>query len=104
QLSDFMRRLLVKRFESSFGSFDQSIRRFKDLYTNALKFINRTNKYILDRQLIDKIYDEDDDVIDQALQDYQDKLETGNFPKRDKVYEVNKFHEAEEFRSAIQSD
>lgn len=104
QLSDFMRRLIVKRFESSFGSFEQSIRRFKSLYLNALSFINRTNKYILDRQLIDKIYDEDDEVIDQALQDYQDKLETGNFPERDKVYVVSKFHAADQFRTAIQSD
>jgi len=103
-LSDFMRRLLVKRFESSFGSFDQSIRRFKILYENAFSFIKRTNKYILDRQLIDKIYDEDDDVIDQALQEYQDKLETGNFPKRDKVYQVNQFHEEAGFLAAIQSD
>lgn len=104
QLSDFMRRMLVKRFESSFGSFDQSIRRFKKLYQTALSFINRTNKYILDRQLIEKIYDEDDEVIDQALQDYQDKLETGNFPKRDKIYQVNRFDKEEQFLHAIQAD
>ena len=104
QLSEFMRRLLVKRFESSFGSFEQSIRRFKSLYQNALTFINRRNEYILDRQLIDKIYEEDDEVIDQALQNYQEKLETGNYPKRDKVYKVDKFYQADLFRSDIQSD
>lgn len=104
QLSDFMRRLLVKRFESSFGSFEQSIRRFKKLYQTALQFIERTDKYILDRQLLEKIYDEDDEVIDQALQGYQDKLETGNYPKRDKIYKVNEFHEEKQFLQAIQSD
>ena len=30
-LFDFMRRLMVKRFESSFGSFEQSIKRFKKI-------------------------------------------------------------------------
>ena len=30
-LFDFMRRLMVKRFESSFGSFEQSIKRFKEI-------------------------------------------------------------------------
>ena len=104
QLSDFMRRLLVKRFESSFGSFDQSIRRFKRTCEKALSFIYRTNQYILDRQLIEKIYNEDDDVIDQALEAYQEKLETGNFPKRDKIYKVCDFYQKDQFIQAIQSD
>lgn len=33
-LYDFMRRLLVKRFESSFGSFEQSIKNFKGITEN----------------------------------------------------------------------
>ena len=40
-LFDFMRRLLVKRFESSFGSFEQSIKNFKKITENSQKFIQR---------------------------------------------------------------
>lgn len=104
QLADFMRRLLVKRFESSFGSFEQSIKNFKNLYITAQKFIKRTNKFILDRKLIDKIYEEDDDVIDQALIDYQNNLEANNLPKRDKVYYVDKFCNKDLFLKNIQAD
>jgi len=40
-LFDFMRRLMVMRFESSFGSFEQSIRRFKSITEHALEFIQK---------------------------------------------------------------
>ncbi|MEN6579720.1 MAG: helicase-related protein [Anaerolineaceae bacterium] len=104
QLSDFMRRLLVKRFESSFGSFDQSIRRFKGVYQTVKEFVKRTGKYILDRKLIEKIYEEDDEVIDQALIDYQNNLEMDNFPKRDKVYIIEDFKYKKEFLQNIDAD
>jgi len=104
QLSDFMRRLLVKRFESSFGSFDQSIRRFKGVYETVKKFTKKTGKYILDRKLIEKIYEEDDEVIDQALIDYQNDLEMGNYPKRDKVYIIEDFKYKKEFLQNIEAD
>jgi len=99
-----MRRLLVKRFESSFGSFYQSIIRFKGIYQTVIKFINRTGKYILDRKLIDKIYEEDDEVIDQALIDYQNNLEMNNFSKRDKVYIIEDFKYKKEFLQNIDAD
>ncbi|MDO8639536.1 MAG: SNF2-related protein, partial [bacterium] len=51
-LFDFMRRLMVKRFESSFGSFEQSIKRFKKITEDALAFIEISNKYIFDRPLL----------------------------------------------------
>jgi hypothetical protein len=59
-----MRRLLVKRFESSFGSFEQSIKNFKEITKEILLFIEKTGngnllkgKYILDRSLLEKIYE-----------------------------------------------
>lgn len=104
QLSDFMRRLLVKRFESSFGSFYQSIRRFKGVYQTVKEFINRTGKYILDRKLIEKIYEEDDEVIDQALIDYQNNLEEDVFPKRDKIYIIKDFKYKDKFLQNIDAD
>lgn len=104
QLADFMRRLLVKRFESSFGSFDQSIRRFKKTYETVQTFIRRTGKYILDRNLIDKIYEEDDEVIDQALIDFQNNLEMGTPRNRDKVYVIDNFRHKQEFLANIEAD
>src|SRR3989344_4035074 len=60
-LFDFMRRLLVKRFESSFGSFEQSIKNFKNITQRCQEFIDDTGEYILDRSLLEKIYELDAD-------------------------------------------
>jgi len=54
-LYEFMRRLLVKRFESSFGAFAQSIRNFIRVHEQVLAFIkNSGGRYILDRRLLEK--------------------------------------------------
>ena len=53
-LYEFMRRLLVKRFESSFGAFDKSIQNFINIHSIVLAFIEKTGRYILDRNLIEK--------------------------------------------------
>ncbi len=39
-----MRRLLVRRFESSFGAFRQSIENFKRIHQKVLTFITNTGK------------------------------------------------------------
>ena len=104
QLSDFMRRLMVHRFESSFGSFQQSIRRFKDITTHALQFIKTTNKYILDRPLLEKIYSWDEESIDQELAAFAEMLRSGNYPKNNRVYDLDKFTDREGFLKNIQSD
>lgn len=61
-LFDIMRRLIVKRFESSFGAFEQSIKNFKHINETVLKFITKTGnsdplkgEYILDRDLLESI-------------------------------------------------
>jgi len=69
-LYDFMRRLLVKRFESSFGSFEQSLKNFKHITESVLKFIDKTQKYILDRGLLERIYDKDLGEIERYLKEY----------------------------------
>ena len=104
QLFDFMRRLMVKRFESSFGAFEQSIRRFKRITENAQAFINKTNKYILDRTLLENIYSLDEDQIEEELADFAEILKRGDFPKNNRIYELDKFSEKKEFLSDIQSD
>ena len=103
-LFDFMRRLMVKRFESSFGAFEQSIKRFKRINEHALEFIDRTGKYILDRDLLEHIYNKDDDEIEGYLEEYAEELRRGDYPKKHHIYQLNNFAYAERFKSDIQSD
>lgn len=103
-LYDFMRRLMVKRFESSFGSFQQSIKNFQRITINALEFINKTKKYILDRSLLEKIYDLDLDQIEEYLKDYSEKIRQGDFPKNHKVYDLNKMRYKDEFIAHMKAD
>lgn len=104
-LYDFMRRLLVKRFESSFGAFAQSIQNFKGVTEAVQKFIkNSGGKYILDRKLLYQLNELDEDQIAEELEDFRKKLSEGNFPKHDKVYDVDTFKDKTGFMAAIESD
>ena len=104
-LFDFMRRLLVKRFESSFGSFRQSIINFKSVTEKVREFIeNSGGKYILDRPLLEKIYEADIDEIEEALKGFEQRMAEGNVPKTEKVYKVNEFISKGKFLGDIQSD
>ena len=105
-LFEFMRRLLVKRFESSFGAFRQSLSNFYKITDTVQKFINRTNRYILDRTLLYKIADYDLDEIERELTDFANKLKETRAPnpRSDKVYEVDNFKLKDEFLDDIESD
>ncbi len=104
-LYDFMRRLLVKRFESSFGAFKESVSRFKEVQKTALNFVKKSGKFILDRKLMDDIVTADPDTIYERLEEYEKQLKEGKTDKRyHKVYEVDKFKEGEEFIEDIESD
>ena len=103
-LYDFMRRLLVKRFESSFGAFKKSVENFKDITKTVLQFINTTQKYILDRSLLLKIYNKDIDEIEEELKDYAERIRNNEYPKNHKIYEIEKFKEKERFLNDIKGD
>lgn len=103
-LYDFMRRLIVKRFESSFGSFEQSIKNFKTITTHVLEFIEKTGKLILDRSLLEKIYDLDVEEIEERLEEFAEKLRDGDYPKNNRIYLVSKFAQKKEFIADINSD
>ncbi len=103
-LYDFMRRMLVKRFESSFGSFEQSIRNFIKITETCRNFIEKTGEYILDRGLIDKIYSLDSDEIEARLQEYEEKINRGEYPKNHKRYKLKNFKRKKEFVDHINSD
>jgi ERCC4-related helicase/HKD family nuclease len=103
-LYDFMRRLLVKRFESSFGSFKKSIENFKNVTEHCQKFVEKTNKFILDRDLLEKIWTLEIDEIEKELAEYAQKITEGVYPKNHEIYEVNKFKYKKEFLEDIQAD
>ena len=104
-LYDFMRRLLVKRFESSFGAFKESVRRFKEINQKALEFIHKTEKFILDRRLMEDLVDEDVETIEEKLREYEEALERGEINKKfHKVYDLSEFKEEEKFIQDIEND
>lgn len=105
-LYDFMRRLLVKRFESSFGAFARSIENFERVHENVLTFIqNSGGKYILDRKLIEKIYESDPDEIEAALEEFARQLsERKKLPKHERIYTIADFDLAEQFMQDVRSD
>jgi superfamily II DNA or RNA helicase len=103
-LFDFMRRLMVKRFESSFGAFQQSIRRFKRINREALAFIKKTGKYIMDRPLLEKIYELEEETIEAYLDEYAEELRRGDYPKNHRIYELKDFDYPDSFIDDIQSD
>ncbi len=104
ELCNFMRRLMVKRFESSFGAFEQSIQRFKRITEHALQFVEKTDKYILDRKLLEKIYSLDEEDIEKELSDFAEILLRGDYPKNNRIYELKKFARKAQFISDIHSD
>ncbi|MBE0478994.1 DEAD/DEAH box helicase family protein, partial [Candidatus Aerophobetes bacterium] len=104
-LFDFMRRLLVKRFESSFGAFRQSLMNFFTITGKVQQFIEKSNnKFIMDRSLMEKSLSWDSDEIEQALQEYEQILEEGKYPKSYKVYDVATFKLKDKFLQDIESD
>ncbi|MEX1247047.1 MAG: helicase-related protein [Anaerolineales bacterium] len=105
-LYEFMRRLSVKRFESSFGAFAKSIRNFERVHERVLQFIeNSGGKYILDRKLIEKIYDGDAEEIETALEEFAVHLaEKRRLPKHERIYTIEEFKQSSEFMQDIRSD
>ena len=105
-LYEFMRRLLVKRFESSLGACIKSVENFINIHSIVLNFIKKTGRYILDRDLIEKIWDEDEETIEEVLNQFAERLaeEVNLNPRHDRVYVIEEFDEPDQFHNDIQSD
>lgn len=105
-LFDFMRRLLVKRFESSFGAFHQSIKNFKRVMEMSLKFAEKSDSFILNRKLMDKIYEWDTEQILEELERFAQEIEDNKdeYPKNYKVYKKDEFNDWKGFLESIKSD
>jgi len=103
-LYGFMLRVLVKRFESSFASFGESVKRFLEMHRMVREFIDKTGKFILDRDFMERIrgYDEEDiaaNLYKYAIGDLDRKT-----PKNTEVYEIKTFLRRQEFLDDIDSD
>ena len=120
-LFDLMRRILVRRFESSFGAFKQSIENFKSIHEKVLTFITKTGKgnplegkYFLIRDLIDKVSEaseEDYEDIEQIIIDYENEffenfkdIEKDVLPRNLKPYVIKNFKQPEKFINDIKND
>lgn len=89
-LYNLMRRLLVKRFESSFGAFKKSIENFVRVHKIALEFVKKTGKFILDRKWMEEITsEEDEEKVSELLLEYEKSLkEEKIYSKYYKIYDV----------------
>ena len=104
-LYDFMRRLLVKRFESSFGAFKNSVIRFKEIHEIALEFAKKTKKFILDRKLMEDLVSQDEDAIFERLKKHEKDLKEKKVnTKFYKVYDIEKFKDSDLFFKHLESD
>ena len=54
-LANFMRRLLVRRFESSFGAFAQTLGRLEEAHRKTLDVVRATNLFVLDRKELESL-------------------------------------------------
>ncbi|WP_159991433.1 helicase-related protein [Pelistega ratti] len=100
-LFEFMRRLLVKRFESSFGSFEKSIERFLNTHKMVRNFIHKTGKFILDRKYLEKIKDDNLDDIETFFENY---LAENINNERGEIYTIEDLNDKDRFLKNIDSD
>lgn len=105
-LYEFMRRLLVKRFESSFGAFRQSVENFIRVHEMVLAFIERTGRYVLDRKFVERLQDMDEEAVDLALEQFEERLSNlaNPNPRHDKVYVIKQFADGERFLADARGD
>lgn len=90
-LYDFMRRLLVRRFESSFGAFKASLENFIDIHEKVLAFINKTGKFILDRKFMQKFAEiNDPEEQEEIFKEFMEMLSQQPLSQRyNLVYNVD---------------
>ena len=108
-LRDFMRRLLIKRFESSFGAFEQSIRNFLSTYEMIYNFIKENNCYLMDRRFIEDFeeYEDPNEELRKKEKEYMEFLQKKNsYNQQQKymIYYIDKMKLGEQFLKDIESD
>ena len=103
-LYNFMRRLLVRRFESSFGAFARSIEKFMASHERALAFIRKHDRYIMDRVLLERLYAKDEGEVEDALEAFASETDVEIIPRNKRVYVVSAFERQEQFMADLEHD
>lgn len=99
---DFMRRLLVKRFESSFGAFRKSLENFKAYFETSLAFLEEHGKFPTNRDMMRKLESADDAG---ELESFLSGLALEREPvESDKIYDFSDEETRALFGAAIQRD
>lgn len=105
-LKEFMRRLAVKRFESSFAAFRKTMENFVSVGNKVLKFINKTKgKFILDRRAMEKLLEAEDEKIVDRLDEYIEKMLVQGEKRYAHIYHIDEdFEEPQQFLGDIRKD
>jgi superfamily II DNA or RNA helicase/HKD family nuclease len=114
-LADFMRRLLVRRFESSFGAFAETLERLAAFHERLLGLMRDHGYYLLHKRALEDVLSMleegilDEDSLAQYLEDLLQR-EEGAIARgertRQRVYREKDFGEARwrEFLSHVEED
>ncbi|MGC8588692.1 MAG: helicase-related protein, partial [Hydrogenobaculum sp.] len=91
-LYNMMRRLIVKRFESSFDAFVSTVKNIRSASERTLSFVEKTGKYILDRKRLQdvlELLEEDEEQGFKKLIQYEEEIASqNNNSKNTKIYEL----------------
>ena len=100
-LANFMRRLLVRRFESSFGAFVKTLARIEEAHRKALDLAERTNHFVLDRKLLDELDGKElldpDAHFEQLTAEDEEAIRKGE-RTRNRVYDLRTWREEDRIR------
>jgi len=111
-LADFMRRLLVRRFESSFGAFVRTVERLAKAHERALSFAKETGYFILGRDGLEKLLSrfeageepiEVEEFLELLLQEDAEAIARGE-RSRERVYRLEEFAQKDLFLRHIEDD
>lgn len=111
-LADFMRRLLVRRFESSFGAFVRTVERLVKAHERALSFAKETGYFILGRDGLEKLLSrfeageepiEVEEFLELLLQEDTEAIARGE-RSRERVYRLEEFAQKDLFLHHIEDD
>jgi len=103
-LKDLIRRLLVKRFESSFGAFENSVMAIKNTCERVLNFIKNYGYYTFDKKILEAIEELSDDEIFEIVQQKLTEDMKSSGKGRTSIYDISDFKRKEEFIRYIEND
>ncbi|KAF2961348.1 helicase-related protein [Fervidobacterium sp. 2310opik-2] len=103
-LKELIRRLLVKRFESSFGAFERSVMAIRDTCERVLNFITNYGYYTFDKKILEAIDELTDDEVFEIVQQRLAEDMDGSGKGRMSIYDISDFERKEDFIRDIESD